>query len=631
MSDSISAHNKVGYKKNLLQNSNKHSAHPLQNHPQLPLLIDVLSRKEKHHLILVMDFSEKIQLAFLEAFAYYLTTHTPPFALNKMDFFYLDIRQNLFAEKQYQDIDRYSQEILDTQQQDKCTLLAINQISWLDNKNLLTSSIYNKLLHQLLHEQQGRIIVITNQHDYQTFLKKHTLPASFVNLTIVSPSAIEAFGILKFFRDELADFHQVIIPEEILSHAYELAQRYLNHTHALDQALLLLDSSAARTSQVEKGKTTSESKPLVTAATLANVLSNWTGISSAQLQQKIFKLPEFTKEMQQRLFGQDTAIATIGLALQQAHIALQEKSGPYCSFLFAGPAHVGKKTTGYNFAELLFKQPHTCFYANLHASTTATALANIKVRSNKDHRYHVLADVIHATPYAIIFFDNVENASTETLYALEELFSSGSLINQDGQYVDFHQTIIVLATTVGTEHIVELTQSAQNIEQSDAIDLMQLVLSEQHYHKKSNHPLSSEDIITTLTPILNQRLPSSLLHYLTIVPFFPLDKTASEKIIRIKLRNLAKRLDSQFGIEFSYAPEVIRYLIQETITKEGQQRFSQSIEKTVEQRVYSLVGQLLLTKIDERHRFTQLFLQLNDNGQLLRCEWLNTATTRQPA
>src|SRR3990167_921310 len=514
MSELAQITNKSGYKKNLLHSGKKHATHPLKDHTQLALLGDVLSRKEKHHLILITDFSEKVQLTFLEALAQHLTNSTPPRALSKIDFFYLDIRQSIIADKQYQDIDKHSQEITETLEQDKCTLLAINQISWLDNKNPLTASTYNKLLHQLLTEPQGRIIVLTNEDEYQSFLKKHALPTGFISFTIHPPIESEALGILKIARNELEEFHQVILPEEALSYAYEFAQRYLNHTHALDKALLLLDSSAARASQqTEQGETSGQFKPLVTLALIANVLASWTGISPSQLQQKKFKISEFTQGMQQRLFGQEMAIATMGYALQQSHLSLQEKSGPFCGFLFVGPAHVGKKTAGYAFAELLFKQPHACFYANFSPSSPLTSLAEIKTRSNKDHRYHPLTEVIRTTPFGIIFLDNIQYASAEILHSLEEIFSSGYLISHDGQHLDFQQTVIIMATTLGTERILELAQPSHAEEETHTMDLMQLVLSEHRHDSKTHiHPHSAEEISDEIMPLLNARLPSSLLH-----------------------------------------------------------------------------------------------------------------------
>src|SRR3990167_1806925 len=98
MSELAQVTTKTSYLKNLVHSSKKHTAHPLKDHLQLPLLIDVLSRKEKHHLILVGNFSEKIQFAFVEALAQHLTNHNPPLSLNKIDFFYLDLRQSTVAE-----------------------------------------------------------------------------------------------------------------------------------------------------------------------------------------------------------------------------------------------------------------------------------------------------------------------------------------------------------------------------------------------------------------------------------------------------------------------------------------------------------------------------------------------------
>lgn len=84
------------------------------------------------------------------------------------------------------------------------------------------------------------------------------------------------------------------------------------------------------------------------------------------------------------------------------------------------------------------------------------------------------------------------------------------------------------------------------------------------------------------------------------------------------------------GIELGYAPEVIRYLANDIIKKEEIENKSVDIDKALKQ-LYFAVEQAILSQADNKNRPNQLFLQLNETGQVLRCDWLTMTTARHHA
>ena len=123
-----------------------------------------------------------------------------------------------------------------------------------------------------------------------------------------------------------------------------------------------------------------------------------------------------------------------------------------------------------------------------------------------------------------------------------------------------------------------------------------------------------------MMPALEEYFSQKLLCHLNIIPFALLDYGSVEKLIRLKLRNFAQTLDANFGLELSYAPEVIRFLVQETLWRGPATR---PIEKILEQHLYSAVAHELVSHGEEKNRPKRLLLQLNDAGQLLRCEFVS--------
>lgn len=571
---------------------------PFEDHPQLPILVDILGRKEKHHVILRANFSEKMMIAFLGALAQHLANENIPPTLRNAELIYLNTEQ----------IEQAAQN-----KTNKRTLFAIKDFELLRNND--------KHLRSLLANTQNRLLIFANSKD------DNLLVTDFDLLQLNIPSESDLFALLKQYRTELENFHHVLIPEEILWDAYLLAERYLSTTQPFEKAAQLLDSSAARASAQEKNDT-SQFKPLLTTTLLTSVLSSWTQIPTSHLKTHQFTLAEFTQNMQQRLFGQDAAIASIAQGLQQAKAQLQEKTGPFCSFLFAGPSHTGKKTAALLFAEQLFKQLNTLFYTELHS---VNAFAEIKMQRFLDKRYLPLKEVIQQTPYAILVFDQIEQASPTTLNALEEIFTSGHLRDADNNDYDFRQAVIILNTTLGGKQIVEFAKSLPAEDEIHEPNLMQLVMNNPQQKNPSSHQhYSPREIVQEITPEIMMEVPPALRNHLQIVPFFPLDKSAIEKIIWVKLKVLGKQLDARYEIELSYAPEVIRYLAQEVLLRQDKDTHVIDIDNILKQQLYFCIERTLLKETTNKNRPNQLFLQLNETGQLLHCDWIMT-TVRQHA
>ena len=100
----------------------------------------------------------------------------------------------------------------------------------------------------------------------------------------------------------------------------------------------------------------------------------------------------------------------------------------------------------------------------------------------------------------------------------------------------------------------------------------------------------------------------------------------AEKVIRVQLKVMSKRLEIKFGIELSYLPEVIRYLAQLFLNSQKKEAQSTSIDAVLDQHLYTLIENALIVRIEKMNATKQLFIQLNEAGQSLRCDWILTTT-----
>src|SRR3990167_4577040 len=332
-----------------------------KNHIQFPILADVLFRQHRHHLILKFDFSSCFYIAFLKSFLNFI--HTQPHPLQS--FTLLDLQgENLL---------HLPHDVLDQDIDHLCAVL--------DHANhmLLIAMPYTKDAHlsyslkRLLHHPKCRLIMLTHDPVHKNDETMH------FNMISINPFLkADAFILLKEHCKTLEAFHHVLIPDDLLSLTYTYTERYLSIEHTLEKTLELLDSSAAFVHTLDKKNDLEPPhRPMLTEAIILQVLARWTEIPVSHLRLTSLKQQELLHGMQQRLFGQQGALHLIYQKLQQAETKLQKQPGPFCSFLFAGPHHTGKKTTAILLTEQLFKQINKLYVATLSENTPS--LLNTKV------------------------------------------------------------------------------------------------------------------------------------------------------------------------------------------------------------------------------------------------------------
>jgi ATP-dependent Clp protease ATP-binding subunit ClpA len=600
------------------QHDKKNSVIPFKDHHSFTILVDILIRKYNHHAIITTDFSSKMHPAFLEALLQHLTHESIPFHLRGPELIYLDTPSKTKQKTLEKDFHRLRETLDNT---DKTLLIAFTNIDLFikDHHQSDDEAFLRRQIELLMTHPRCRFIVLTNTNDHE---QHPHLNDHFATLHINGPTDPDVMTILKQQRTELENYHRMLIPEEALSLAYSLAERYLSTDNTLENALLLLDSSAARSCAVEF-------KPVLTTAVMLSVLSGWTQIPVAQLQLSKFRLSDFIQGMQQKVFGQDTAITIVGHELQQAQARLQQKIGPFCSFLFAGMPHSGKETVAMALVEQFFKQLNVLHMAQ-SASPTLTSIADLKVQRYLDKRYFTLKDVIRQTPYAVIMFENIEQASPLILDGLQELLTTGLIHDTAGKQYNGRQSIIILSTTLGANQLAELSKTIEYDEESNSIDLMQLVMSEQNQSVPGKAFYLPQEVVEKVIPDITASLPATLCQHLQVVPFLPLNKSAIEKIIRLKLQVLAKQLDRRHGIELGFAPEIVRYLTNDVLAKQKLDHQIIDMDKALKQ-LYFSVEQAILSQVENKNRPNQLYLQLSETGQLLRCDWLSMKDVREHA
>src|SRR5947208_6933489 len=68
-----------------------------------------------------------------------------------------------------------------------------------------------------------------------------------------------------------------------------------------------------------------------------------------------------------------------------------------------------------------------------------------------------LTEAVHRRPYSVVLFDEIEKAHPKIFDLLLQILEDGCLTDSHGQTVDFKNTIIILTSNAGTQHILPNT------------------------------------------------------------------------------------------------------------------------------------------------------------------------------
>jgi ATP-dependent Clp protease ATP-binding subunit ClpB len=196
----------------------------------------------------------------------------------------------------------------------------------------------------------------------------------------------------------------------------------------------------------------------VTDAHVAGVVSRWTGVPvDKMLEGEREKLLEMERGLGSRVIGQDEAISAISNAVRRARAGLQDASRPIGSFLFLGPTGVGKTELTKALAEFLFDDEQAMVrfdmseYMEKHSVSRLIGAPPGYVGYDQGG---ALTEAVRRRPFQVMLFDEIEKAHPDVFNVLLQVLDDGRLTDSQGRTVDFKNTLIILTSNLGSEHLV---------------------------------------------------------------------------------------------------------------------------------------------------------------------------------
>lgn len=204
---------------------------------------------------------------------------------------------------------------------------------------------------------------------------------------------------------------------------------------------------------------------IVTEESIAEIVSKWTQIPISKLmsgdKEKLLHLEETLKK---RVIGQDHALRLISDAIIRQRAGIKDENRPIGSFLFLGPTGVGKTEVARSLAEALFDSEHQIVRIDMSEYMESHSVSRLIGSPPGYVGYDEggqLTEAVRRKPYSIILFDEVEKAHPEIFNVLLQILEDGRLTDNQGRTVDFKNTIIILTSNIGSEHLLSYDANAQ--------------------------------------------------------------------------------------------------------------------------------------------------------------------------
>jgi ATP-dependent Clp protease ATP-binding subunit ClpB len=193
---------------------------------------------------------------------------------------------------------------------------------------------------------------------------------------------------------------------------------------------------------------------------VAEVVSRWTGIPVSRLMEgEIQKLLQMEERLHLRVVGQDEALTAVANAIRRARAGLQDPNRPLGSFIFLGPTGVGKTELGRALAEFLFDDERAMVRLDMSEymeKHTVSRLIGAPPGYIGYEEGGQLTEAVRRKPYSVILLDEIEKAHPDVFNVLLQILDDGRLTDGHGRTVDFHNTVLIMTSNLGSQWIVDL-------------------------------------------------------------------------------------------------------------------------------------------------------------------------------
>lgn len=297
----------------------------------------------------------------------------------------------------------------------------------------------------------------------------------------------------------------------------------------------------------------------VTDEEIAKIISRWTGIPVAKLNEsernKTLHLDEI---LHKRVIGQDEGVTKVTEAIIRSKAGIKDPSKPIGSFLFLGPTGVGKTELAKALAEALFDDEKNIVRLDMSEYMEKYSVSRLIGAPPGYVGYEEggqLTEAVRRKPYSVVLFDEIEKAHTDVFNVLLQVLDDGRITDSQGRTVDFKNTIIILTSNIGSVHMLDGIDEKGNF----SPECEKAVMGELRASFRPEF-LNRLDEIIMFKPLTKDNITGII-----DLMVADLNKRLTEREVTIRLTSAAKDYIVENGYDPMYGARPLRRYLQKTV------------------------------------------------------------------
>ncbi|MBI3313513.1 MAG: ATP-dependent Clp protease ATP-binding subunit [Candidatus Omnitrophica bacterium] len=561
-------------------------------------VIQILARRTKNNPVLLGEAGVG-KTAIVEGLAQKIIAGDVPEILIDKRIVVLDLALMVAGTKYRGQFEERIKAVMDEIRRSENVMIFIDELHTLVGAGGAEGAIdASNILKPALARGEIQCIGATTLDEYRKYIEKDAaLARRFQTIIVDPPSVDETIQILKGLRDKYEAHHRVKILDEAIEAASKLSDRYISGRFLPDKAIDLIDEAASRArlavttlpkdlkkleTEIESFKrekeaaikaqdfekaaklrdderkakeelarvrkswkeSKSEVEVQVTDEDISHIVSKWTGVPLARLEEKeTARLLRMEDELHQRVVGQSEAVRAISHAVRRARSGLRNPRRPIGAFIFLGPTGVGKTLLARALAGFMFGDEDAMVVVDCSEYGEKFNVSRLVGAPPGYVGYEEggqLTEKVRRRPYSVVLLDEIEKAHPDVFNILLQLMEEGRLTDAYGRKVDFRNTILIMTSNVGADLIKKQNEMG---------------------FKKENEEQNYETIKRKLLDETKKVFRPEFLNRVDdIIVFHPLTRQDLEQIVEIELHEVKDRLKEK-KMEIILSPEVTKFLI----------------------------------------------------------------------
>jgi len=565
---------------------------------EIQRVIQVLARRTKNNPVLLGEAGVG-KTAIVEGLAQMIISGDVPEILADKRIVVLDLALMVAGTKYRGQFEERIKAVMDEIRRTENVMIFIDELHTLVGAGGAEGAIdASNILKPALSRGEIQCIGATTLDEYRKYIEKDAaLARRFQTVVVEPPSVDDTIQILKGLRDKYEAHHRVKILDEALEAAAKLSDRYISGRFLPDKAIDIIDEAASRArlsvttmpkdlkkievdiealrrekessikaqdfekaakmrdderkakEELQKMKKSwkeskSEVEVQVTEEDIAFVVSKWTGVPLARLEEKeTARLLKMEDVLHKRIVGQEEAIRAISHAVRRSRSGLRNPRRPIGTFIFLGPTGVGKTLLARALADFMFGNEDSVVVVDCSEYSEKFNVSRLVGAPPGYVGYEEggqLTEKVRRRPYSVVLFDEIEKAHPDVFNILLQLMEEGRLTDSFGRKVDFRNTVVIMTSNVGAD----LVRKQGDLGFAPKKDDM-------------NFDNMKQKLLDETKKVFR---PEFLNRVDDIIVFHPLTRQDLEQIIHIELKEVMDRLKDK-RIELVLTEEVLKFLI----------------------------------------------------------------------